>query len=393
MPESPQPETALTLTMIRSLADIAPGDWNACANPPERAFDPFLCHEFLWALETSGSADGTSGWAAHHMIATIEGESRPVAVMPVYLKSHSYGEYVFDWGWADAFERAGGRYYPKFQISVPFTPAAGRRVLTRPGFEAVADALTGAIMDIAAKNDISSVHWTFLPEDAQQSLAAQGCLTRQDQQFHWHNRDYRSFEDFLAALSSRKRKQIRKERARAVENDIEITVLTGGDLREEHWDAFYGFYTDTGLRKWGTPYLTREFFSHSDQTMAEHIALVMCRRDGKWIAGALNFIGAEVLYGRNWGAAEDHPCLHFEACYYQAIEFAIARGLKRVEAGAQGPHKIARGYEPALTFSAHWIANPSLRGAVAHFLDHEKRAVAEDVAYLADRTPFKKGDS
>lgn len=381
---------ALTITMIRSLAEISPGDWNACANPEGAAFDPFLTHEFLWALEASGSADAQSGWAAHHMVATMEGKPTPVAVMPVYLKSHSYGEYVFDWGWADAFERAGGRYYPKFQISVPFTPATGRRILVRPGFEGIADGLTGTIMDIAAQNDISSVHWTFLPKEDQERLAAMGCLTRQDQQFHWRNRDYQSFDEFLDALSSRKRKQIRKERAKAIENNIEISVLTGNDLSEEHWDAFYSFYTDTGLRKWGTPYLTRDFFSKINQTMADHIALVMCRRDGHWIAGALNFIGSEVLYGRNWGASEHHPCLHFEACYYQAIEFAIARGLKMVEAGAQGPHKIARGYEPTLTYSAHWIANPSLRSAVANFLSHERQAVEEDVAYLADRTPFRK---
>ena len=388
MPDSEQ----IAVRMIRSLTDISAGDWDACANPGgDIPFNPFSSHAFLSALEDSGSAVDETGWAAHHLVAEDSARSI-IGVMPLYLKNHSQGEYVFDYGWADAFERAGGQYYPKFQISIPFTPATGRRLLVRPGFPGVETGLASAAMKIASDNQVSSIHWTFLPKDQQNLLSGIGCLARQDQQFHWKNRDYETFDDFLGQLQSRKRKQIKRERAKAIKNGVEISVLTGAGLTEDIWDAFYEFYIDTGGRKWGTPYLTRSFFSMLSERMADDVAVVMCKREGRWIAGALNLIGSDTLFGRNWGAIEHHECLHFEACYYQAIEFAILRGLKFVEAGAQGPHKLARGYEPTLTYSSHWIANPDFRNAVEHFLNQERRAVEQDAAYLDGHTPFRKGD-
>ncbi len=309
----------------------------------------------------------------------------------MYIKSHSYGEFVFDHGWAQAFERAGGEYYPKLQVTVPFTPATGPRLLT--GADAgMRAALAQAIMTFTQKLQLSSVHVTFQNQDEAESLAKLGFLSRHDQQFHWHNENYQCFDGFLAALSSIKRKNLRRERKEALCAGIEIERLTGSELTEAHWDAFFHFYTDTGSRKWGSPYLTREFFSQITQSMAAHTLLIMAKRDGRYIAGALNFIGSDTLYGRNWGAIEHHPFLHFELCYYQAIEFAISKGLKTVEAGAQGEHKLARGYLPVRTYSSHWIAHPGLRDAVARYLKEERRAVGEAIEELSEHSPFRKSE-
>jgi predicted N-acyltransferase len=311
---------------------------------------------------------------------------------PCYVKSHSQGEYVFDQGWAEAFERAGGDYYPKLQVAVPFTPVTGPRLLVRPGpsADAIFDTLADALAEITSASELSSAHVTFLPEAEWDALGKRGFLQRTDQQFHWHNAGYATFDDFLAALSSRKRKTIRRERKEALSPGIEVCWLTGSDLTEEVWDAFFDFYMDTGSRKWGRPYLTREFFSIIGQTMADRILLVMAKRAGRWIAGAINFIGSEALYGRNWGALEHHPFLHFELCYYQAIDFAIAHKLKRVEAGAQGEHKLARGYLPQTTYSAHFIANPGLRRAIAEYLARERAYVEAASEELAAAAPFRK---
>lgn len=310
----------------------------------------------------------------------------------MYLKSHSQGEYVFDYSWADAFERAGGRYYPKLQVSVPFTPATGRRLLvkTDTGDPDLEKYLLSGMMQVSEQMEVSSVHVTFADKDQWQIMGDLGFLQRTHNQFHWQNDGYTSFDDFLAALSSKKRKNIRRERRGAVENDIEIERLTGDAIEERHWDDFYRFYMDTGSRKWGSPYLTRQFFSIVGETMADDILLVMCQRDGRYVAGAINFIGGECLFGRNWGCVEHHPFLHFEVCYYQAIEFAIERGLSRVEAGAQGEHKLARGYMPTHTYSAHWIANESFRDAVDHYLKNERRYVGEEIDDMAEQGPFKK---
>ena len=311
-----------------------------------------------------------------------------------YAKSHSQGEYVFDHGWADAYERAGGNYYPKLQVSVPFTPATGRRLLVRPGpqADAVREALAGGLAEVCRRSNASSVHVTFLPEAEWQLLGEHGYLRRTHRQFHWENPGYETFDDFLAALASRKRKTIRRERADALASGITIHRLTGADLTESVWDAFFDFYMETGSRKWGRPYLTREFYSIVGQKMAGRILLVMARRNGRWIAGAINFIGGDTLFGRHWGCSEDHPFLHFEVCYYQAIEYAIAHKLARVEAGAQGQHKIARGYLPVTTYSAHYIVDPALRRAVDDFLKHERRHVEAEIEEFAEFAPFRKGE-
>jgi len=379
------------MKVVPRMQDIQAAAWNACANPGGDIPDnPFLSHAFLLALEESGSAHPQTGWAPHHLVLE-EPDGSYAGVVPMYLKNHSRGEYVFDHGWADAFERAGGDYYPKIQISVPFTPATGRRLLARPGVfqEQTEDQLTAGIVELARQLKVSSVHLTFLEKTQWARLGALGFLQRTDQQFHWINEGYETFEGFLDSLTSRKRKNLRKERERALENDIEIEWITGSQLRDEHWDAFYEFYTDTGMRKWGSPYLTRTFFAMISENMADQTLLIMAKRNGKYIAGALNFIGSDTLFGRNWGCIEDHPFLHFECCYYQAIDFAIARGLKTVEAGAQGAHKLARGYVPTHTYSAHYISNPSFREAVKNYLEQERQHVDHDIAALSGHTPFK----
>jgi predicted N-acyltransferase len=386
-----------TLKACGSIAEIGQEDWDACANPSIAApgcgipFDPFLSYAFLHALEESKSACARTGWAPYH-IALEEDGVGTLGVVPMYLKSHSQGEYVFDHNWADALERAGGRYYPKLQVAVPFTPATGRRLLTRPG-ENAADLegyLLGGVMKMAENLSVSSVHVTFAEKDQWERMGNLGFLQRTHKQFHWQNDGYTTFDDFLAALSSKKRKNIRRERRDAMAPGLDVEWVTGADIEERHWDAFYRFYMDTGGRKWGRPYLTREFFSIVGETMADQVLLVMCKRRGKYIAGAINFIGSECLFGRNWGCLEDHRFLHFEVCYYQAIEFAIYRGLKRVEAGAQGPHKLARGYLPTHTYSAHWIVNQSFRDAVHHFLEQEREYVDEEIDYIGEHSPFRR---
>lgn len=378
--------------ILDSIDDIDPAAWNACANPPGMAHDPFLRHEFLHALEASGSAVARTGWQPFHLV--LEDEDAPEAgrtlgVVPMYLKGHSRGEYVFDAAWADALHRAGGRYYPKLQVSVPFTPATGRRLLTRVDDPDVERTLLGACVEAARQMEVSSLHVTFMPESQWRRAGELGFLLRMDQQFHWYNPGYADFEEFLADLSSKKRKNLRRERRDAVADDVEIEWVTGSDLTEAHWDAFYEFYMDTGSRKWGSPYLSRQFFSLINDTMPEDVLLVLCRRHGRYIAGALNFIGGDTLFGRNWGCIEHHPFLHFETCYYQAIDFAIHRGLRKVEAGAQGGHKVARGYLPEATYSAHWIADPGFRRAVKDYLDSEREYVREEIDYVEQRTPFK----
>ncbi|MFN3389615.1 MAG: GNAT family N-acetyltransferase [Allosphingosinicella sp.] len=375
--------------MSEILARIAPGvasldaaAWDACAGPD----NPFLSHAFLSALEESGSATARTGWQP--VPVAIDGaDGAPAAVMPAYVKSHSQGEYVFDHAWADAWERAGGSYYPKLQIAVPFTPVPGRRLLARD--PALAPGLIRAAEAIVEQNGFSSAHATFIAQDEIALFEAAGWLIRADSQFHWHNDGYASFDDFLAALSSRKRKAIRKERAAALEG-LSVEHVTGAAITEAHWDAFWEFYQDTGARKWGRPYLTRAFFSLLGERMADRVLLVFARCDGVPIAGALNLIGADTLYGRYWGTVAEVPHLHFEICYYQAIEAAIARGLSRVEAGAQGAHKLARGYRPVPTWSAHFLPDPSFRRAVADYLERERAAVAGEIAALGQMTPFRK---
>jgi predicted N-acyltransferase len=377
------------VSVHRSIAEIGREAWDACASSPDYGANPFTSYDFLHALEESGCVAPDQGWAPQHL--SVSGQDGEVAgVMPLYLKGHSQGEYVFDHAWAGAYARAGGQYYPKLQCAVPFTPATGPRLIARPQVrEQAQDVLIGGALQLCRNLRASSLHVTFPTEPEWRRLGEAGMLLRQDQQYHWENAGYGGFDDFLAALSSSRRKTIRRERREAQEG-VEIAALSGADLREEHWDAFFGFYMDTGSRKWGRPYLNRRFFSLIGEAMADKILLVMARRDGRWIAGALNLIGADTLYGRNWGAVEHRPFLHFELCYYQAIEQAIARGLSRVEAGAQGEHKIARGYLPSPVYSAHYIADPALRDPVARYLEQEREAVAAEMAMLeAEYSPFK----
>ena len=407
----------LRIRITQSLAEVPARAWNMCAGEAVEiaaqpkselkstagdnlcptlstrgsAPNPFVSHEFLSSLEASRSVGGRTGWQPRHLLAE-DATGELVGVVPCYVKMHSRGEYVFDHSWAEAFERAGGSYYPKLQVAVPFTPVTGPRLLARAGLEteAVRRALADALVEITTASELSSAHVTFLTKDEWQTLDERNFLRRTDQQFHWENADYNSFDDFLAALASRKRKTIRRERKEALSAGIDVCWLTGSDLTESIWDAFFTFYMETGSRKWGRPYLTREFFSVAGEKMRDRILLVMARRAGRWIAGAINFIGADTLYGRNWGAIEHHPFLHFELCYYQAIEYAIAHRLRWVEAGAQGEHKLARGYLPHTTYSAHFIANPDLRRAIADYLARERvyvRAAAEELAAAA---PFRK---
>jgi predicted N-acyltransferase len=413
----------IKLRVAGAISEIAPEAWNACANPapaPEGepghdlraavrakpqdcglleapalvsnpAYNPFISHAFLSALERSGSARSRTGWQPMHLVAQAGTEILGVA--PCYAKSHSQGEYVFDHGWADAYERAGGSYYPKLQVSVPFTPASGRRLLARPGpqSEAVQGLLADGLAEVCRRSNASSVHVTFATEPEWKLLGAHDYLLRTHRQFHWENAGYDSFDSFLAALASRKRKTIRRERAEAVSAGIEIHWLSGKDLTESVWDALFDFYMETGSRKWGRPYLTRPFYSMVGEAMADRILVVMAKRAGRWIAGAINFIGSDTLFGRHWGAVEHHPFLHFEVCYYQAIDYAIAHKLARVEAGAQGQHKIARGYLPVPTYSAHYIVDPGLKRAIADFLKHERAHVAAEIEEFAEAAPFRKG--
>jgi predicted N-acyltransferase len=379
---------------ISSIAAISAEQWDACANPDPKVFNPFVSHAFLKALEDSNTVGKGSGWLPRHLV--LEDDTGSIAAAaPAYVKSHSQGEYVFDHGWAEAYEQAGGHYYPKLQIAVPFTPVPGPRLLVKPGPRAYADeqVLAAAAIEIARQGGLSSVHLTFLSADAAERLHALGFLTRTGQQFHWQNRGYISFDDFLTSLSSRKRKAIRKEREAARAPGIEIEHVTGSAITEAHWDAMYEFYMDTGNRKWGRPYLNRAFFSELGKAMPEHCLLVLAKREGHYIAGALNLIGGDCLYGRYWGAIEHHPALHFEVCYYQAIDFAVAHKLARVEAGAQGDHKLARGYLPVVTYSAHWLSDPGLHRAVERFLQKERTLVAQYSADLTDLGPYRKDEA
>ena len=373
----------------RRITEVGREAWDACAG----GGNPFVSYDFLDVLEESGCAIERTGWAPQHL--SVEDEAGEIAAaMPLYLKSHSQGEYVFDWAWADAYERAGGRYYPKLQCAAPFSPVTGPRLLVREGVDRDLGRklLLGGALTLCERLGASSLHVTFPTEDEWRFMGKQGMLLRQDQQYHWVNAGYSTFDDFLAALSSSRRKTIRRER-RDAQADVEIVALTGAELTEDHWDAFFGFYMDTGSRKWGQPYLNRRFFSLLGERMADRVLLIMARRDGRWIAGALNLIGDDCLYGRNWGCIEDVPFLHFELCYYQAIEHAIRLGLARVEAGAQGPHKMARGYLPTPVYSAHWIADPALREPVRRYLDQERRAVEHDMELLEEEfSPFKAAD-
>jgi uncharacterized protein len=369
---------------LASLKQIDAAVWDGFANPEGQPNNPFGSHAFLSSLEDSGSATRKTGWAATHLV--LEADERVLGAVPCYLKSHSQGEYVFDHGWADAFHRAGGQYYPKLQTSVPFTPATGPRLLAP---DSLKPKLLAALQAATLQLEASSAHITFMTEQ-DWSAAPQGWLKRQDIQFHWHNRGFETFQDFLTSLSSSKRKNIRKEREAVAARSIHFEHLTGKDLREDDWDHFFAFYMDTGSRKWGRPYLTREFFSLIHERMGDQVLLILAKREGKTIAGALNFIGGDTLFGRNWGCVEDHPFLHFETCYYQAIDFAISRKLRVVEAGAQGEHKLARGYLPVKTHSLHYFAHKGLARAVSDYLEQERRAIDHDQQLLAAHTPFRR---
>lgn len=386
----PDGRDAVAIKVLQSLSEVSPEAWNACAGDA----NPFVRHEFLSALEDSGSATAETGWLGQHL--AIEDASGSLAACaPLYLKNHSYGEYVFDWGWADAYERAGGRYYPKLQCSVPFTPATGPRLLVNGALpederREMGTALIAGMMQLAQNLKVSSLHVTFPTEAEWERFGDAGYLKRVGQQFHWENKGFETFDDFLAELSSRKRKNIKKERRAVQEADLDIRVLSGSEVTAEQWDAFFGFYMDTTDKKWGQAYLRRDFFSLLGERMGDAVVLILVEKDGMPVAGALNLKGRDTLYGRNWGCVAEYKFLHFEACYYQAIDYAIAHGLKWVEAGAQGPHKVQRGYLPQRTYSAHWIADPGFRDAVADFLEDEARGISREMSAYGRFSPFKK---
>ncbi len=382
----------IEIEVLNHISDVSETEWDVCAAPESadgsRPTDPFSTHRFLSALETSGSVGKGTGWTPRHLVARKGGQT--IGVAPLYVKSHSQGEYVFDHNWAHAYEQAGGRYYPKLQIAVPFTPVTGRRFLTRPenAAEAMAALVEGSVR-LATDNGLSSAHVTFCSEAEAHAGAAMGLLHRTGQQFHWEYDGYETFDDFLAALSSRKRKTIRREREVANAFGGEIRSLSGAEIEPHHIDAMWAFYQDTGSRKWGQPYLTRSFFDIAAQTMADDLLLILAERDGRPVAGAFNWIGRDTLFGRYWGCSEHHSCMHFEVCYYRAIDFAIANRL-RVEAGAQGEHKLARGYLPAVTHSLHWINDSGFRDAVARYLEAERDAVDQEIEILTSYGPFRR---
>ena len=382
---------AAKVEVVPQIADIPAEAWDACANPDTATYNPFVAHAFLKALEDAGTVGGRTGWSPRHLVLKIAGEI--AACAPCYLKSHSQGEYVFDHSWAEAFMQAGGRYYPKMQIAVPFTPVPGRRLLVRPGpdNETHEGMLAAGAAEIAERNQISGVHATFLSEDEWQRLGARGFLQRTDQQFHWSNAGYGTFDDYLGSLASRKRKAMRKEREQALGAGLTVQWLRGQEITEADWDVFFAFYMETGSRKWGRPYLNRKFFSLlSAGSVGNDCLLMLAKRGDRAIAGSLHMIGGDCLFGRYWGAVEHHPFLHFEMCYYQAIDYAIQHGIARVEAGAQGEHKLARGYLPTKTYSAHYIVDPSLRRAIGDYLLRERKYVEAAVEELAEYAPFRK---
>ncbi len=382
---------AASIEIITSVGEIEPAQWDACAGPD----NPFVSHAFLHALESSGSASGRRGWLPRHLVVRDSAGSL-CAAAPLYLKSHSYGEYVFDWAWADAYERAGGRYYPKLQCASPFTPVTGPRLMVRHDLDSVAryeaeETLAAGLVVAAERHGASSVHVTFPTRAEWQTLGRHGFLQRVGMQYHFMNPGYRDFEDFLEALASRKRKQIRRERREVAESGIRLHRLHGSEMEPRHWEAFYDFYLATADKRWGFPYLKPEFFEDIGRTMGDRILMVLAEApDGRPVAGALNLLGSDAVYGRNWGCLEDFSFLHFEACYYQAIEYAIENGFARVEAGAQGEHKIQRGYLPVETYSAHWFADSRLEAGVADFLEREQRAVRARIAGLGEHSPFKR---
>jgi len=383
-------ENKTVIEVADTLSNVSASQWDACANPNDKVYDPFISYDFLQSLEKSEAVHPRTGWQPQHLLLKSEGGELK-ACMPLYCKSHSKGEYVSDYGWAEAFERAGGHYYPKLVSAVPFTPVPGRRLLVRPGLNCTQHEkllMLGAI-ELMRRYDMSSLHINFLPAAQWNNSAKNGFLQRTDQQFHWQNQNYSTFNDFLSELASRKRKTMRKERSQALTEGIEIEWISGTDITEEHWDAIYMFYMDTGSRKWGHPYLNREFFSLLGATLADKCLLIMALKDGRYIAGALNMIGGDCLYGRYWGATEHHPCLHFEVCYYQAIDYAIQHGLNRVEAGAQGEHKLTRGYMPTPTYSAHYIAHPSFRRAIASYLENERAYIEKTREALSCYGPYR----
>jgi predicted N-acyltransferase len=389
----PDDTPTIGLRILDSLAALDEAQWDACALAPGAAGNPFLSYRFLKALEDSKSVGRRTGWQPQYLVAESADGTLQGAV-PLYMKGHSQGEYVFDHGWAQALERAGGRYYPKLQAAIPFTPVPGPRLFARPGplAEPVRDAMIDMLGKIADDNGISSVHATYCSEADWKRFGARGWLLRLGRQYHWQNEGYATFDDFLAALSSRKRKAIRKERESVRREGLTIHQLSGADIKPRHWDAFFAFYMDTGGRKWGSPYLTRQFFDILGRTMADKVVLILAEAEGRPVGGALNLVGDDTIYGRYWGCLESHAFLHFEACYYQAIDYAISHGLKRVEAGAQGDHKIQRGYLPVPTFSAHWIVDAGFRRAVDDFLKRERPAVEQEIAALMEYSPFRKGN-
>lgn len=379
----------MQIEVVDAISELDPAAWDALAGDKgDRPLDPFTTHRFLHALEDSGSVGPGTGWEAKHLV--IRQDGALLAAMPLYAKSHSQGEYIFDHAFADAWQRAGGNYYPKLQAAVPFTPATGPRLLGPPELRPL---LLRALREITQSNGLSSAHITFCTEAEAEIGKAEGFLHRVTQQFHWEDNGYADFDGFLAALSSRKRKTIKRERRQAQEFGGTITFLTGDAIQPAHWDAFWSFYQDTGNRKWGTPYLTRAFFDRVQETMRDDTLLIFAERDGQPIAGALNFIGRDTLFGRYWGCVEDHPCLHFELCYYQAIDWALAHGLTRVEAGAQGEHKLARGYMPTPVHALYWFSNPRFTEAVEDYLQRESQAVDDEMQFLGRFAPFKRGDS
>ena len=386
MPDGKQP---IAVHILPEIDAVPAADWDACAGGD----NPFVSHAFLKALEDGGAVGADTGWLPQHLVVHDE-QDRVVGAAPFYVRADSYGEYVFDHGWAHAYERAGGRYYPKLLSAAPFSPVPGPRLLARPGAfaEQARAALAAAMLEVARRGDFSSVHVNFLPKEEWDYLGECGFLKRLGQQYHWRNDGYRDFDDFLAALNSRKRKTIRKERQKLREWGLTFEALTGDALQESHWETFYRFYRNTVDRKWGAAYLTRDFFFRLHETMADRVVLILGRQDGRDVCGALNLVGRDTLYGRNWGCDTRFRFLHFEACYYQAIDYAIREGLERVEAGAQGQHKIMRGYTPVETYSAHWIADPNFRRAVADYLRREREAVGEEIEFLADFTPFRKAN-
>jgi len=385
----PDGAEALTVRTVGSLGEVEAAAWDRCAG----GANPFVGHAFLNLLEETDCVGAKSGWLPQHVLLE-DASGRLLGAAPAYLKSHSYGEYVFDHGWADAYERAGGRYYPKLQVSVPFTPVPGPRLLVPPGPDQKRHrlALLSGLVEVARALEASSVHVTFADPDEAAVMEGAGLLMRHGCQYHWFNRGYATFDDFLAALASRKRKQIKKERAQVAASGIEVRPVHGGEMKPREWDAFFKFYVDTYDRKWGYPYLTRDFFGRLGRELGDAVVMMLATKNGATVAGALNLCGADAIFGRNWGAAGDFPCLHFEACYYQAIDYAIAHKLARVEAGTQGPHKVQRGYEPVRTYSGHWIGDPRLKSAIAQFLDRERRAIAHEIAAMAEHTPFRSAE-